>query len=624
MDWQSLNDEYKKDAEALKNVTDTFDELEGILASEVQDSLSGDFRSRVTDSRLATINIEAAGRIMAQLPSGVVKALTRKDRGKALLMNIVLHRHVIPNCNWQYDYLTKLFLWDLYSRVYGVMPMMYDYDVSPNYTGPNCRLVPIRNLTLPAGVLPNDAEHTYLDTWHSPEWLERQIDRKGSKWSKEAVERLLEMHENGIDKKEYEKQTYIERQRYQQGEGQGQGIRLVTRYERGKEGKWITFAPDYNLDVGDGLLRNIENPHHTGRIPIVFKWNMPLLDTWLGLGEFKRGKPLQYAMDSLTNMYLDSIKTTIFPTKIVNPNGVVPSSLKAGPDQTWLETIPNSIRAYETSPKGMNTFQSTMTFLIGAMLNQAGTTDTAQNAETTNDPGFGKTPQALKMQQARENTKDTMDRRNLEQAIEELQDGFVNLIAKAPAGEKPIDVNVFGEEIEQIKALGYKDIDDIMTISESGGTAKIRISRDKLGKDVDYKYFIEPGSTQGRENAEQLENLTNIVMLVGKVPGVTEMMKASGWKLDMGELFRQVISKSGLEDIDRIVYPLEEDDTTPEMEAAAASQAPPQMPPEMMGQPAVNPVDMTQAPLDAVQQMMQQAQQTGQMGGMMSGPPGGF
>ncbi len=71
---KQIDKDYSADKDAIRTVVDTFDEKESMLISKVEDSLS--FKSKVTDSRLSTIIWERAGRVMGQMPSGVVKALT--------------------------------------------------------------------------------------------------------------------------------------------------------------------------------------------------------------------------------------------------------------------------------------------------------------------------------------------------------------------------------------------------------------------------------------------------------------------------------------------------------------------------------------------------------------------
>lgn len=573
---KQIDKDYSADKDAIRTVVDTFDEKESMLISKVEDSLS--FKSKVTDSRLSTIIWERAGRVMGQMPSGVVKALTMKDKGKSMLMDVILQRYIQPNANSQFTHLTKLRMWDLYSMVYGVMPMMYDYRIDDEYVGPDCWLIPIRNWIPQRGkVSIQDSDYNHVESMVSVRWLEDKLDSKLGDWNKSVLKEIIKKAKDGTtSKKESRDESYVEQDRDQDPKtqtGKAAQVKIVTRYEAGKGGKWTTFCPDYDNKV----IRDIPNPHKNGKIPIVLKYCFPLVDSIYGLGDFERGKTLQYAMDSLINLYLDGVKMSIFPPTIMNPNGIVPSSVRYSPGARWLENMPNSIRPYNTSPQGLSTFQSTYSFLIGSMLNQNGTTDTAANSESTSDPGFGKTPQALQMLQARENTRDNWDRFMMEQAVEELYDGFVNLTAKKQP--KPIKLDLFGAEVQQIAQL-YPDVAEILKVSESGEYGQLTIKPDALGKDCNYRYYIDANSTSRKDDAQQSEALTALLVAVSKIPGLNQELAKNGTKYDIGEHMKRIFATSGVEGYDKILTQMSPEEMA---EAQMQAQGNPAAPQQMAG-----------------------------------------
>lgn len=571
---KQIDKDYTADKDAIQEITSTFDEKESMLISKVEDSLS--FKSKVTDSRLSTIIWERAGRVMGQMPTGVVKALTMKDKGKSMLMDIILQRYIQPNANSQFTHLTKLRMWDLYSMVYGVMPMMYDYRIDDEYVGPDCWLIPIRNWIPQRGkVSIQDSDHNHVESTVSVSWLESKAKSKVGDWDSKTLKEIIKEAKEGTNvQKDARSQSYVESERNQDtgtSKGKAAQVKIVTRYESGKDGKWVTFCPDYDNKV----IRDIPNPHKNGKIPIVLKYCFPLVDSIYGLGDFERGKTLQYAMDSLINLYLDGVKMSIFPPTIMNPNGIVPSSVRYSPGARWLENMPNSIRPYNTSPQGLSTFQSTYSFLIGSMLNQNGTTDTAANSESTSDPGFGKTPQALQMLQQRENTRDNWDRFMMEQAVEELYDGFVNLTAcKQP---KPIKLDLFGAEVEQIAQV-YPDVADILKVSESGEYGQLTIKPEALGKDCSYRYYIDANSTSRKDDAQQSEALTALLVAVSKIPGLNQELAKNGTKYDIGEHMKRIFATSGVEGYDKILTQMSPKELQQvQMEAQGNPAAPQQM-----------------------------------------------
>src|SRR3990167_8560059 len=145
---------------------------------------------------------------------------------------------------------------------------------------------------------------------------------------------------------------------------------------------------------------------------------MPLFDDFMGMSDFERGGSMQKMINSLWNLYGDAIRMSIFPPTIINKDNVAsPSSIKPIPGAMWLGRgqVDNIARPINLSPQGVSTFNNAYQVANAAILNLFGTTDTAVTAQT--DAGFGKTPEALKNQQARENTRDNADKYFMEQFV---------------------------------------------------------------------------------------------------------------------------------------------------------------------------------------------------------------
>lgn len=588
-----IRDDSEADLESMQTVRDEWNDREAMVISKVYDSVSKNTRSRVTDSRLTTIALESSIRTMAQLAKGQVKAVSKKQRGGALLLDLMLHRHIIPNDNEGWDHLTKLRMLDFYSRVYGTMPIMYDWHVSKNYTGPVSRIIQARDRIPQRGrVSVEDSDYTHIDNYVSYQWLKGKA--KDKNWETGAIKKILKEieKEQGESAKatDSRKTSTVEEERnttQRTGKGKNSKILLRTRYEAGDDGHWVTSAPDYEW----AILRDIKNPHSTGLIPLVEKINIPLIDSYFGLSDFERGKSIQFAMDSLTNLTLEAVKRNVFPPRIINPNGVVASSLTWAPGKNWLETTRDSIRTFDQNPTGINHFQAIYGFLTGSLMNQAGTTDTTLNAEQSSSSDFGKTPQALKMLEARENSRDTMNRFFMEKAIEKLYNGFISLTIANH--EKPLDLSLFEEEIRAIKKQGFEDIDEMLDVSSDEKMAEITISKSDIkGK---YRYYVDAGSTAKKDNAEQTEALSNLLLMASKIPQISEMVAAKGQVFDIAQLIKELVNRSGVENPEKIIYPAAAADTTELQEAQAP--APQQV-------PGVDPTQAMMGPRGAMQGQM--------------------
>jgi len=537
---EDLQSEWSQADSAVSQLRTDWDEREKLFFNlEPGDLAEETAKSKVNDAHLSTAIIQRTQRILAQPPSGKVQALdTKNDKGKSLLMDYIRRFYIEKHANAQFSFLTKLKLWVIYSHIYGSMPVLVDYRVSDEYIGPDFWLIPVRQWYPQPGVYQiNDMDYCFVDSFVSVDWIK---NRPKATWKN--IDKLLSEIK---DKTGKSKSSYPYRSYAQQtwggddygGKGRFAQLLLRTKYERDR---WITYAADYP-DVG--ILREIENPHGNEQLPIVMKETIPLLDRYFGFGDIERGAPMQKATNSLINLYLDSVKYSLFPPVIYNRQGVVPSSIRWSPAVFWQETIPNSIRQLQISPTGQNTFNNAFGLLVSMLNNMLGTTDLSvmRNIE----PAMGKTPQALKMQAIKESAADAWERQALEDALAQLYDRMIDLMAKKQ--EKPIDLNLFKGEIEKIKDV----YPDIVEMYDSGEFGKITIKPEAIKGE--FKFFIDSGSTVARDTALENQSLSGILSILVKTPALIEAMRQKGKDIDLGELVKRWIVTSGIQDADKII-----------------------------------------------------------------------
>lgn len=510
--------EYEEDWDVHRKYIQTFDPLEAMLQGQVYDSVSNSIDgSKITDSYAATLAIERAARVVGKLPEGETESVAKADQGKAAFMDILRQKWIYPNANAQHSFTTKLRLWQLYSSVYGYMPMFYDWNISTTgYVGPDCWLWNPRNLVPQQGRTSiKDMDHVTALTWVGKNFLDNLLDKsdeelKEGGWEREALELLAELAENETTESDNDRDTVTERTRI--GQSTKKGICLATRYEAGEDGMWCTFAPDHACIK----VREIANPHKNGRIPFVIKYSQPLFDSFYGLGDFQRAKPLQFARDGLTNFYFKGIKMALIPPLVANANGVLKHTLDHREGAVMMETIPNSIRTLPIGNVGLNTYESAQTSLTGALLAQQGSQNASIPGAEALNPSQGKTPAAIDLYSDKEATRDGQERAYLEEAIEELTDGFFSLIVSI--GTESIPINLFSEDIQDIVKSGYGDVVEMLADFTPNSTftgGELRIDPAVL-KGIEYRFNITPGSTAKTNKAKQLQELERLFDNLGK------------------------------------------------------------------------------------------------------------
>lgn len=510
----SFKQDYLSDWEIHQNYIQGFDPLEAMLQGQVYDSVSKSIDgSKITDSYATTLAKERADRVMAKLPDGETQSMGRSDVGKAAFMDILRQKWIYPNANAQHPFFEKLNMWQLYSSVYGYMPMFYDWNVSTTgYVGPDCWLWNPRNLVPQQGRISiKDMDYVTALTWVGKKYLQNILDNTSEDdgWDRDALQELVDLADKPTTP-DNDQDTNVQRTRTPQSTRKG--ICLATRYEAGDDGEWCTFAPDH----GYIEVRRLKNPHKNGRIPFVIKYSQPLFDSFYGLGDFQRAMPLQFARDGLTNFYFKGIKMNLIPPIVANANGVLKHTLDYREGAVMMETVPNSIRRLETSNAGLATFQAAQSNLTGSLLSMFGSQNASIPGAEALNPSQGKTPAAINMYSDKEATRDGAERRHLETAIEELTDGFFSLVINI--GTEEVPVQLFAEDIKELVSQGYSDLTGLFenfTVDQTGTAGDLKIDPTKL-KDVEYRFNINPNSTAKTNKDEQLNLLKDLMTNIGK------------------------------------------------------------------------------------------------------------
>ena len=526
-----------------KTKRELWDNLEKLFHGELNDSVSDKTKSRVFDPRMSSLLIERSYRVMAQLGIGKVIGIGSNDIGDAKLKNLLLEKYVVPNANSQFDFLTKLRMVDMYSNLYGSFDVLIDQNVKKNgYTGPDMWLLNKRDVFDQVGAVSlEDSDHIIIRTWRPISFFEGLKKADGFTNIPKIIEQLKKKA-GSKNKRDSENMSKREENQYTDEAPDG-FYEVLTRYEKDR---WVDVCADV-----DEEFRDIKNPQENDELPVARKYSIPLLDDADGMGDGERGMSMQMVQNSIWNLALDGAKISMMPPLLVNKDNIASmSSIKWGAAVKWLVrggNINNAIQPIQVNPQNLNTFNNIFQAANASLLNVFGTSDTTVTQQQ--DAGYGKTPQALRMQQARENTRDNADRFFMEQFVTNVMRKMVNLLNKKQTSQ--ISIRMFPEEIERIKR-DYPEID------EHYNEEKGELTIPKGKKNMMYDYEIVSGSTYALDQKAQQENLSKLLELyrTSQTPqgNILEMdLDRSGFKLNFGELFKRIVASSGIQDWDKIL-----------------------------------------------------------------------
>jgi len=548
-----------------------WDELEAMLIGVNKEALG---KGKIFDPKLSTTVYERSARVMGQSPKGKAYATSKDDIGKTLLMNLFLD-YYSKKANEQRRFVTKLRMMDLYSLVYGTMFAIVPWrvDKKKGYIGPELNLLPIRNSFPQPGCSLDDADWFQARDMVSVSWLKKRAEEAPDVWNVDDLIKELEEKGGDLENVDQDKSSFIDRTLFPDvvSDASFPKVEIVHEYRRDK---WITWTP-MRADSKTSrpyVLRVVDDPYPDYMLPVISKDALPLMNSPIGLGEFARGKSLQYAINSLINMYMEGVKFSIFPPLHVNPDNVVKSSIKWGAGEFWFMDNPNvDIQPMNVNPRGLDTFQSTYSFLSNALVNQAGSTEVMTSQKS--DFSLGKTPRAIENRLFNQKARDEWDLFMMDETIQSLYERWIALIASKQ--EKNVKIRLFSDEIEDIE----KTYPDVVEMFDSGKRGQVAIKKGSL--DTKYDFVLEPGSTYQVDPEEEQNKITAVLKSVLESPQVLESLAMEGKELRIGELFERWL-KYNVRDWDNIIV-----DKEPEAESLESipdemsQEMPPQMPQQM-------------------------------------------
>lgn len=555
----SIKSEITQRVSAAEKYLDTkrglWDNLEDLFNGTLIDKGSQSTKTQVFDHKLSTLLLEREYRVMAQTPSGKVEAISKNDLGTSKLMNLILDKYIIPNANSQWDWLTKMRMVDRYSGLYGNFFAMVDWEVGGKngYTGPDMWLLNIRDVLPQVGAVSlEDSDYVLVRTWRPLSYFEGLSKQSGFKNIAKIVTILKDLSgkkgSRPTDQISKREQTAYPDAQSPKKDGY---YEVITQYEKDR---WIDYCVDADLE-----FRDIKNPHENDELPIVCKYSIPMLDDFMGMGDFERGAPMQNVVNSVWNLYLDAVKMSIYPPVLVNKDNIAAmSSIKWGASAKWLvrgNSIDNAVRTLQLTPQGISTFNNTYGAANAAILNMFSTTDTTVTSKQ--EAGYGKTPQALEMQQQRENSRDVADRFFMEQFYQKVVRKMVNLTAKKMSSA--VSIRLFKPELDEL-AADYPEIAEMY----NDKTGKLSIDKGKVAS-VTYDYNIISGSSYAADKKAQQENLTSLLTMYMKsqTPNGNQFamdLEKEGFKFHFGEVVKQLVAMAGLPEHSKILEEMKPED----------------------------------------------------------------
>ena len=503
---------------------------------------------KTTDGTAASIIIKSPRRTIQQLPTGVVSTVDENSPWPIIAEFVYLEK-ILPNANAEYDLIHKCWMTMEAGETFGSVavytPMLYnDGELLPDYLIVSWRDIFIQ----PGKKSASDSDYLFMRTWWQETDVKKLIDaekerrRKAKEenaeyepsWDLEALEEI----KDAIISKDDKAQNEAEQERSLDPSG----IEIVTGFQVGADATFYTFNP-----ATEKIVRRKQNKDPRGKIRVSWYFYDADGANPLGRSVLELIGPLQNLIDGDMQAYQYNRSSSLLPT--VNVFGNV--------NERRLNFCPNAVNKIQDQNARIEVMNVDTTAIReypnlyglqkSQMLNLVNSPDTSISAEVGN-PGFGKTPQALKTQQAQLSIDDNALRKGFEAFFEEWSETAINLYFAERSGVEKMQLD--DETAEKLRTLerdGHS-LDGIELDENNVATIDFSKVQGVL------KFKIDASTTKVNSEAAQLDALKTLIQTLDSSQSLNQVVpikkKLAAWNA--------IVTNSGIDGLDELKVTEEE------------------------------------------------------------------
>lgn len=543
---------------------------------------------KTTDGTSASIIIKSARRAVQQLPAGVVSTSDEYSPWP-ILAEFAYLKEILPNANAEYDLIHKMWITIENGESFGSQcvftPVAYnDGKLLPDYLIVSWRDVFIQ----PGKRSASDSDYLFVRTWWQKTDVEKLIDAE--KERRDTAKKEGALYEPTWDLKALEeiKEAIVTKDSKDQSEAEQQysldpsGIEIITGFQIGHNATFFTFNP-----ATKKIVRRKKNKDPRAKIPL--NWYFYDADgvNPLGRSVLELIGPLQNLIDSDMQAYQYNRAAALRPT--INVYGDVNErTLEFKPNGLNKIKNPNvRIEAMSVDTSAIRDYPNLYGLQKSQMLNLVNSPDTSISAEVGN-PGFGKTPQALKTQQAQLSIDDNALRKGFEAFFEEWSETAINLYFAEREGIEIIQLDTdAAQRLRDLESKGHV-LDGVVLDDDNKATVDFSKAKGVL------KFKIDASTTKVNSEAAQLDSLKTLIQTLDSSQSLNQVVpvdkKLAAWNA--------IVANSGIDGLDELKVTEEEMKEMQEAQTQAAVPATDETATAETEQPAEDEAQVAEVPVE--------------------------
>ena len=528
---ENVFDLYEEAKDYTDKLTANFPEYARIKRNEPHPDVPKRF-PKTTDGTTASIIDKTPKRVVQQLPTGVIESDVDYDP-LPILADYIYRKKILPKANYEYDLIQKN--WNTIedgmafgSKAIYTALLMNDGELIPDY-------IPVYwgDLSLQPGKKSGySARYVFIRTWWQPSDIDILISEETSR--KESAKKsgqkykspwkidALKSIQTNITAKDDKATTPDEKRLALEADG----IEIVTALQVGQGAKFFTFNPDTKE-----IIREEANRDPRGKMPIDWYYYDTDGSNPLGRSIMRLIGPIQNLIDSDMQAYQYNRAMALQPPLVVK--NVNPARIIYAPGAINKLEENGRIDAMNIDTSAIRDYPSLYGLQKSQLLNLVNSPDTSISAEVGN-PGFGKTPQAIKTNNETISVDDNAVRKGFDAFWENWSETAINMWFYEREGVEELEVDE--ETANKLKEVHYPVSDN--------NVVEIDYSSITDGKAL--RFRVNAGTSKVSSESAQLEALQILVSTLDGSAGLSQVVpiekKLKAWNA--------IVANSGIEDSD--------------------------------------------------------------------------
>ena len=554
-----LTDQYKKALTGMRTYWDPFDEYERISRNRPHPKVVAAKLPTVTDGTLAGIIIAQPKRIIQRIPTGGIVSVDQPELAE--IADYIWQNEIIPNANTNGDVIQKSWVMMSKALTYGCAASYAFFKSDGDYFGSDFKIIYIKDIILERGkVFGPDCNVLYMRQWYTELDIQRIIDKerklaKRSKRRKDAesyqstwnIKRLKELKRTQAKAKDPSGLNPSEKEK----SPDAKFIQIIHAFQKGIKQPFYSFSPD--LPEDQDLVRTWVNPDPRGKMPINFLYADIDLSNPLGRGHVELSGGMQNLIDSEVQSFQLMQKLMLNPPLMKWGNNIRGATVKYKPNAVWdMGSDPNSkIEPVDIKNYAIENFANN----YGMMKNQVlALTHNQETGVGGTETGGTQSKTHAGVQQVNQviGFDDNYMRKQFESWYQDNAECMLNLHFALNMGTRDIDLT---EDWLQEKMPNMQP-NQAVDINEEKKQATIAYGQVKTR----LKFKVDPTSSEDVDTDTQVEHLKELLNEASSNPYLYYYMLNDGFQMKLGEAYRNLFKRLGVEGIDKIIVKMPTDD----------------------------------------------------------------